>query len=56
MKDRWEQIENIAVIFEATSKFLIVFVRLVLGRMKVDGFTGHGEKLTSDMNQVLRQF
>ena len=25
--------------FEATRKFLIVFVRLILGKMEVDGFT-----------------
>ena len=26
--------------FEATDKFLIVFVRLILGKVAVDGFTG----------------
>ena len=26
--------------FETTGKFLIVFVRLILGKVEVDGFTG----------------
>ena len=30
----------ISVTFETTRKFLIVFVRLVLGKVQVDGFTG----------------
>ena len=28
------------MIFETTSKFLIVFVRSILGKVGVDGFTG----------------
>ena len=31
-----------SVIFPATSKFLIVLVRLILGKVGVDGFTGPG--------------
>ena len=31
-----------SVIFLATSKFLIVLVRLILGKVGVDGFTGPG--------------
>ena len=31
---------HILVIFERTGKFVIVFVRLILGKVGVDGFTG----------------
>ena len=31
---------HFSVIFETTGKFLIVFVRLILGKKEVDGFTG----------------
>ena len=31
---------NFSVIFETTGKFLIVFVRLILGKVGVDRFTG----------------
>ena len=31
---------HISVTFEATDKFLIVYVRLILGKVGVDGFTG----------------
>ena len=31
---------HFSVTFETTGKFLIVFVRLILGKVEVDGFTG----------------
>ena len=31
---------HILVIFERTGRFLIVFVRLILGKVRVDWFTG----------------
>ena len=31
---------HFSVAFETTGKFLIVFVRLILGKVGVDGFTG----------------
>ena len=31
---------HISVTFETTGKFVIVFVRLILGKRRVDGFTG----------------
>ena len=31
---------HFSVTFETTGKFLIVFVRLILGKVGVDGFTG----------------
>ena len=31
---------HISVTFETTGKFVIVFVRLILGKVGVDGFTG----------------
>ena len=31
---------HILVTFETTSKFVIVFVRLILEKLRVDGFTG----------------
>ena len=36
---------HFSVIFEVTSKCLIVFVRLMLGKVKVDGFTGPRRKI-----------
>ena len=44
---------HFSVTFETTGKFLIVFVRLILG--KVGGLTdlpGHDGKVTSDMNVI----
>ena len=38
--------------FEITSKFVILFVRLILRKLGFDGFTGHDEKLKADMNLV----
>ena len=38
------------VIVEATSKYAIVFVRLILG--KVTDLTGHNGKLISDINLI----
>ena len=43
MKDLREHMENMqsfSLIFETTNKFVIVFVRLILGKMGVDRFTG----------------
>ena len=34
--------------FERVGKFLIVFFKLILGKVGVYGFTGHGGKVTSD--------
>ena len=31
---------HFSVTFETTGKFLIVFVRLILGNVRLDGFTG----------------
>ena len=31
---------HFSMTFETTGKFLIVFVRLILGKVEVDGFTG----------------
>ena len=31
---------HFSVTFETTGKFVIVFVRLILGKVEVDGFTG----------------
>ena len=31
---------HISMTFETTGKFVIVFVRLILGKVGVDGFTG----------------
>ena len=43
--------------FETTVKFLIVFVRLILGKKKVGVFTGpHGGKVTSDINFILSPY
>ena len=42
MKDLREQIEIVtafSVMFQTSSKFVIVFVRLILRKVKVDGFT-----------------
>ena len=45
---------HFSVTFEATGKFLIAFVRLILGKVGVDGFTGHIGKVTTDMNLIWR--
>ena len=34
-----------SVIFEATSKFLIVFVRLILRKVGTEGFTRSGQQI-----------
>ena len=35
---------HFSVTFETTGKFLIVFVRLILGKKEVEGFTGRRQK------------
>ena len=35
---------HISVAFERTCQFVIVFVRLILGKVGVDGFTGPGRE------------
>ena len=40
---------HISVTFETTGKFLIVFVRLILGKKGLMELWGHDGKLTSDM-------
>ena len=35
---------HILEIFETTGRFLIVFVRLILGKVRVDWFTGPGRE------------
>ena len=46
------------MIFEITSQFLIVFVRLILGKVEVDGFTGPqreiGIRYELDLNVILK--
>ena len=43
---------NFSLIFETTSKFLIVLVMLIFGKVVVDGFVGHDRKLTLNMNFI----
>ena len=38
--------------FETTGKFVIVFVRLILGKVGLTGLLGHDGKVTSDMNMI----
>ena len=37
-------LQHFSEIFETTSKFVIAFVRLILGKVQVDGFTGAQQK------------
>ena len=41
---------HFSVIFEIMGKFVMVFVRLILGNVEVDGFTEPHGNVTSDMN------
>ena len=43
---------HFSVRFETTSKFLIVSVRLILGKVGVDVSTGHGRKVTSNKKLI----
>ena len=36
---------HFSVIFEITNKFLILFVRMILGKVEVDGVTGPRQKV-----------
>ena len=43
---------HFSVTFETTGKFLILFVRSILGKVGVDRLPGHDAKVTSDMNVI----
>ena len=43
---------HFSVTFETIDKFLIVFVRLVLGKEGLTDLPGHDGKMTSDMNLI----
>ena len=43
---------HILGIFETIGKFVIVFVRMILGKVEVDVFTGHHGKVTSDKKRI----
>ena len=43
-----------SVTFETTSNFLIVFVRMILGKGGLTELPDHDGKLTSDMNLIWR--
>ena len=47
---------HFSVIFESSSKFLIVFVRLIIERRGLTDLPGHDVKLTSDINLVCSDF
>ena len=51
---RWDRdfCSHFSVILIIASKLLIVFVKLMLGKVGVDGITGHDGKLRSDVNLV----
>ena len=43
---------HLLVTFETTGKFVIAFVRLILGKGGLTGLPDHDGKLTSDMNVI----
>ena len=47
---------HFSVIFETTSKFVIVFIRLLLERVGVDGFTGQQQKIDVSSEPISNQF
>ena len=42
------------MIFETTSKFLIVFMRMILGKVQVDGFTKPDMRYKLGLKVVLK--
>ena len=48
------------MIFEITGKFLIVFVRLILEKVEIDGFTGPQQEMDIrcefDLKVILKDF
>ena len=42
---KWKLLQSFSAIFPMTSKFAIFFVRLILGKVEVDGFTEPRRKI-----------
>ena len=51
----WRILQLFSVVFQTTTKFVIVFVRLILGKVEVDGFNGSRQK-TDFRSEFLKGF